>query len=114
MNINREELFEMQADLCGVMSSPKRLMIMDHINRNKESNVGDLAKAINASVSTVSQHLRLMRNKNIVTSRKDGHTVFYRLKHPKMMKGCLAVKEVLLDELKNSGKIAEYIEDQSN
>ena len=114
MKVSREELFEMQADLCGVMSSAKRLMIMDHINRNKESNVGDIADALNSAVSTISQHLRLMRNKNIVVSRKDGHTVFYRLKHPKMMKGCLAVKEVLLDELRSSGELADYIDDQAN
>lgn len=104
----------MQADICGVMSSAKRLMIMDYINRHKEANVGDLAEALDSSVSTVSQHLRLMRNKNIVVSRKDGHTVFYRLKHPKMMEGCLAIKEVLLDEMRISGQMADYIEDQVN
>lgn len=114
MKVSKKELFEMQADLCGVMSNAKRLMIMDHISRNKEANVGDIANALNSSVSTVSQHLRLMRNKNIVLSRKDGHAVFYRLKHPKMMDGCLAVKEVLLDELRHSGKMADYIDDQVN
>jgi ArsR family transcriptional regulator len=114
MKVNRKELFEMQADLCGVMSSAKRLMIMDHISQKKEANVGDIAEALDSSVSTISQHLRLMRNKNIVTTRKDGHAVFYSLKHPKMMKGCLAVKEVLLDELRNSGKMADFLEDQVN
>ncbi len=114
MNINKEELFEMQAELCGIMSNAKRLMIMDHINSNKESSVGDIADALNSSVSTVSQHLRLMRNKNLVITRKDGHTVFYRLKHPKLMKGCHTVREVLLDEMRNSGKMADYIEDQVN
>ncbi len=114
MKISKKELFEMQADLCGVMSSAKRLMIMDHISQKKEANVGDIADALDSTVSTISQHLRLMRNKNIVISRKDGHTVFYRLKHPKMMEGCLAVKAVLLDELKNSGKMANFIENQAN
>ena len=99
----------MQAELCSLMASPKRLMIMDFLSRQKESCVGDLAEALESSISSISQHLRLMRDKNMVLARKDGHTVFYRLKHPKLMTGCHAVREVLIDELKSRGEMAQTL-----
>ncbi|MBC8453735.1 helix-turn-helix transcriptional regulator [PVC group bacterium] len=94
------------------MSNTKRLMIMDFLSRMGEACVGSIAEEIEATISSTSQHLRLMRDNNVVVSRKDGHTVFYRLKHPKIMDGCSIVREVLMDELKNSSKMAGVIGNQ--
>lgn len=110
MNIDKSKLFEMQAELCGMMANPKRLMILDVLSREGEANVGDIAEELGISVSAVSQHLRLMRDKNVVLTRKDGHTVYYRLKHPKLMDGCHAVQSVLMDELRSAAEIAEKLE----
>jgi len=112
MQVDKSIIFEMQAQLCAVMANPKRLMIMDFLYRKDEASVGDIAEEIESTVSFVSQHLRLMRDNNVVVSRKDGHTVFYRLKHPKIMDGCHAVREVLMDELKSRSEIVGAIENQ--
>ena len=101
MQVDKLKIFEMQADLCGIMANPRRLMIMDFLSRRTEACVGDIAEEIESTVSSVSQHLRLMRNHNIVTTRRDGNTIYYSLKHPKIMSGCLTVREVLMDELKS-------------
>ena len=112
MQVDKLTVFEMQAQLCGLMSNTKRLMIMDFLNRMGEACVGDIAEELDATVSSVSQHLRLMRDNYIVISRKEGHTVFYRLKHPKIMSGCLAVRDVLMDELKSRSEMAGALENQ--
>ena len=113
MQVDKLVIFEMQAKLCSLMANTKRLMIMDFLSRKQEACVGDIAEDLNVSVSVVSQHWRLMRDNSIVLSRKDGHTVFYRLKHPKIMAGCQTVREVLMDELRSRGKMAEEIGQQS-
>ncbi len=84
-------------------------MIMDYLSRESEACVGDIAEEIEATVSSTSQHLRLMRDNGVVVSRKDGHTVFYRLKHPKIMNGCLIVREVMMDELRSRSEMAGAI-----
>ena len=112
MQVDKYTIFEMQAQLCGLMSNTKRLMIMDFLSRKCEARVGDIAEEIEATISSTSQHLRLMRDNDVVLSRKDGNTVFYRLKHPKIMDGCHAVREVLMDELKSRSKVAGAIGNQ--
>ncbi len=109
MKVDKYKLFEMQAELCGLMANAKRLMILDVLSRG-EANVGDIAAALEIPVATVSQHLRLMRDKNVVVCRKDGHTVFYRLKHPQLMEGCHAVQSVLMAELRSTAEMAEELE----
>ena len=113
MQVSKETLFEMQADLCAVMANAKRLMILDFLSRVGEANVGQIAEELDLPVTVVSQHLRLMRDGNVVVSRKCGHCVCYRLKHPELMVGCHAVRDVLRAELKERGQLAELIEDQT-
>ena len=113
MKVDKSKLFEMQAELCALLANPKRLMILDLLSRSGEVKVGDIAAAMEVSISTVSQHLRLMRDKNVVLSRKEGHTVYYRLKHIKLMVGCHAVQEVLMDELRGTVKMAEDLQEQT-
>ncbi len=114
MQVSKEQLFEMQAELCGLMANSKRLMILDFLSQEEEANVGEIADALELPVTVVSQHLRLMRDGNVVVSRKSGHCVCYRLKHPELMKGCHAVREVLRAELRERGQLSELIEEQAD
>ena len=109
MKVSKSELFEMQAKLCGLMANPKRLMMMDFLGRSGEASVGEIAAEIGMTISAASQHLRLMRDNNLVISRKAGHIVYYRLKHSRIIDGCHIVREVLMDELKHRGQMAEAI-----
>jgi len=106
MKVMNWELFEIHAKLCQMLGNPKRLAIVA-ILQHGEMSVGDLAEAMDTSITTVSQHLRLMKDRNVVDIRKDGHTVFYHLKNHKLVKACKIIREVLLDDLKQHGKIAD-------
>ena len=44
-----------------------------------ELSVGELAEAIDASLQSTSQHLRLMREHGLVRSRREGQTVYYQI-----------------------------------
>ena len=55
------------------------------------SSVGEpLPKSSDTSISAVSQHLRNMKDKSVVVNRKEGQTVYYRLKNPKMIKAAIS------------------------
>ena len=92
------ELFELQAELCQMMANPKRVAIIEILGED-ECCVGELAEALSTSVSTVSQHLRTMKDKGIVVNRKEAQTVYYRLKNPKLIEGCHIMRDVLLVEM---------------
>jgi ArsR family transcriptional regulator len=54
-------------------------MILCELVERGESNVGMLARAIGLGQSALSQHLALMREEGIVTFRRDGQTIWYRI-----------------------------------
>ncbi len=113
MQLSKLDLFEMQAELCALMANARRLMIMDFLSKEEEANVGQISEGLDLPITAVSQHLRLMRDGNVVVSRKCGHCVCYRLKHPKLLVGCHAVRDVLYEELKERGQMAEFIGEQA-
>jgi DNA-binding transcriptional ArsR family regulator len=73
-----DSLVEQTADRFKAMSHPIRLKIMALLE-DKELSVQELVDSVGTSQSNISQHLLLMRNKDILLSRRDANQVFYRL-----------------------------------
>ena len=95
-----------------MMANPKRIAIVEILGRGERS-VGELAEALSASVSTVSQHLRTMKDKGVVVNRKDAQTVYYRLKNPKLIEGCHIMREVLLEDMESRGRMARDYDEET-
>jgi DNA-binding transcriptional ArsR family regulator len=55
---------------------------------DRELSVGDIAEVIDASMQNTSQHLRLMKNKGVLQSRRDGREIYYRIADTKFTKIC--------------------------
>ena len=72
--------------------------------------VGEIAKATDTALATVSQHLRVLRERNIVNTKKDGQVVFYSLADPKLMEACVMIRRVLLESMRRRGTIAREID----
>ena len=106
------EIFELQAELYQTMANAKRLAIVEMLSDGEKS-VGSIAGALESTVSAISQHLRNMKDKNVVATRKEGQTVYYRLKNPKIIKGCHLVREILLEDLESQGRMARSYGEES-
>jgi ArsR family transcriptional regulator len=90
-------IFEMQAEICKTLTNPKRIEILN-ILKNEERTVTELVNALGASKANVSQHLAVMRHKGILTTRRDGVNIFYRVANPKVIDACTLMKEVLFEQ----------------
>jgi DNA-binding transcriptional ArsR family regulator len=66
------------SDFLKSMANPLRLRILCMII-DGERPVGDIAEALGVRQSAVSQHLALLRKDGLVTPRRDGQTIYYRL-----------------------------------
>lgn len=60
------------------ISHPLRLKILCVLGNN-EVNVQDIVEHVGTSQSNISQHLAILRDKGILTSRKDANRVFYKV-----------------------------------
>ena len=64
--------------LLQSLGNKSRLMIMCQLIDGEKS-VGQLAELLQARESTVSQHLALLRKDRLVTTRRQGQTIFYAI-----------------------------------
>lgn len=64
------------ADLMQALSNPNRLMIMCTLSQG-EMCVRDLNEQLELSQSALSQHLAVLRNQGLVSTRRQAQTIFY-------------------------------------
>jgi DNA-binding transcriptional ArsR family regulator len=100
------QLYKLHAGICHTLANPKRLEIIDKL-RDQELSVTELAEALGISQANLSQHLSLMRQRGIVTTRRERLNIFYRLSNPKIIKACDLMRQVLLENLKSGAVLVE-------
>jgi ArsR family transcriptional regulator, virulence genes transcriptional regulator len=66
------------AVVLSAMANPKRLVVMCTLLSGERS-VGDLAGIVGLSQAALSQHLAKMRALRLVSTRRDGQTIYYSL-----------------------------------
>ena len=93
-----QKLYELHARMCQVFTSPKRLEILNLL-RDKELSVGNIAKLAKIRQANLSQHLSILREKDIVKTRRAGTTIYYLLSSNKISKAFDIIREMLLERL---------------
>lgn len=101
-------IYEMQAEISKTIAHPLRVAII-HYLKDGEKTVNELTQTLGASQSNISQHLAIMRQRQIVKTRKEGSTVYYRVASPKIGQACDMVREVLLEQLNQRQELANNI-----
>lgn len=71
------------AKFLGVLAHPERIRIVEEL-RNGELDVNSLQKLLGVAHSRVSQNLGILRSHRIVSERRAGRHVFYRLVQPRL------------------------------
>ncbi len=69
------------ASRMKLMSHPERLLMLCRMDEGEVS-VGELVELSGLSQSSVSQHLAMLRDENVVTIRGEAQTRFYSLNDP--------------------------------
>lgn len=69
------------AEFLKAMASPHRLMLLCLLV-DGELSVGDLTAEMGLRQATVSQHLARLRQEGLVTTRREGQTIYYSIADP--------------------------------
>jgi ArsR family transcriptional regulator len=75
------------SDYCSIFSNPSRVLILWALS-DQELSVSEIAESIHASIQNTSQHLRLMKDRDVVTTRRAGQMVYYRLSNSQNLEMC--------------------------
>ena len=79
--------FRRNAQIYQAMANATRLHILNYI-RNREATVTELTKILGIKKANVSQHLSILRNLRLVTTRRDGLNVYYQIADPRIVDPC--------------------------
>jgi len=86
--------FERRAEVIKAMANATRLVIVEELSRN-EKTVGALTELVDLDISTVSRHLLILRHAGIVSCRRNGNQVLYKLLTPCVLNFIGCVEKVL-------------------
>ena len=95
MNARDLELFRLKAELCKTFSDPKRLIILDELRKGEKA-VGELAQILGIS-------------QGVVTPRREGTNVFYRLADDKICEACDLVHEILIKQIEKNRELSDRL-----
>ena len=76
--MEKEEDIERASRSLKAMAHPLRLKILCVLG-NREVSVQDIVDCVGTSQSNISQHLAILREKDILACRKDANRVYYRV-----------------------------------
>jgi ArsR family transcriptional regulator, virulence genes transcriptional regulator len=92
------EFFELHASMCGVFASPRRLEIINLLS-DKELTVSEILRSISITKTNLSQHLSIMKNRNIVRTRRQGQHIYYSIANKKILEAYKLMSDVLHESL---------------
>ena len=79
--------YERNAVIYKLLANPKRLEILNLL-KQKELAVEELVKTLKLPKANISQHLAILRHARLVSVRRNGLNVYYKITDPKIVEPC--------------------------
>ena len=80
VNLDQEKLL-VASEILRAIAHPLRLRILEFIDQNDSINVNKIYNTLNLEQSITSQHLRILRINNLVSTTRDGKYIHYRVNY---------------------------------
>jgi ArsR family transcriptional regulator len=93
-----EELQLLHANICTALGDPKRILIM-YALYEQPRHVTALADDLDMPQPTVSRHLRVLRQRQLVTTKRNGPAVVYQLSDTRIIDVLNTMRAILRDTL---------------
>jgi ArsR family transcriptional regulator len=91
--IDRDEDILQASNAIKAIAHPLRLKILCVLG-DQEISVQDIVEHVGTSQSNISQHLAILRDKGVLSTRKDANRVFYRIGDLRTLKLVSMMREV--------------------
>ena len=103
-----EEITALHAGICSALADPRRILILYTLN-DKPSNVSDIAEALGISQPTASRHLNLLRERGLVTAKREGQSVVNTLADERIIQALDLLRQVLASNLQSQAALADSV-----
>lgn len=109
----KEEINEQFARVAKALANAHRFELIDLLAQGERS-VEELANEVVLSVASTSHHLQTLRSAHLVTTRKDGLYVYYRLSDPTVFRLVQMIRDIAEKQLAEVNQIVgTYLSNRS-
>ena len=102
--VQRRAVYQVKAEFFRILGHPVRVRILELL-REGERTVGDLQQQLQLESSGTSQHLGVLRKQGILDSRREGTSVFYSVRDPRIFQLLEVARQILNSSLAESQAI---------
>ena len=104
-----KKLYDLHADVCKIFSNAKRLEIISML-KDREMSAGELIEKTGLSKANLSQHMTVLKTRGVILTRREGVNIYYCISNPKIIQACNLMREVLLEQLEEKGKLVSRLQ----
>ena len=103
-----EEVTALHAGICSGLADPRRILMLYALS-DKPRNVSELAEELGISQPTASRHLNLLRERGLVTAKREGQSVVNTLADDRIIQALDLLRQVLASNLQSQAALAESV-----
>ena len=103
-----QEITALHAGICSALADPRRILLLYALN-DKPRNVSELADELGISQPTTSRHLNLLRERGLVTAKRDGQSVVNTLADKRIIDALDLLRDVLASNLQSQAALVESV-----
>ena len=103
-----QKLRRFKAEIFQALAHPTRIAIVEML-RGGEMSAGQLIEQLSLEQANISQHLAILRNKQIVVNRKVANQVFYSLRDPVLIEVLDVLKRYFYAQLSQATSMLKEI-----
>lgn len=107
--VSKKGINQLHAEVCQALADPTRIAILYELS-DGEKNVGELAAALGYKRATVSRHLRVLRDRAMVSAERRGVSIYYSLADERIIAALDLLREVLAQIMTTHKMLAEALE----
>ena len=104
----QEELAQFHAGICQALADTTRIAILYELAEGRK-NVSELVEVLGSPQGTVSRHLKVLRERDMVDSERDGVNVYYSLPDPRIIEALNLLRAVMANILARRGRLARAL-----
>ena len=103
-----ESLRQFKTEIFQALAHPTRIAIVETL-RDGEMSAGKLIEKLQLEQANASQHLSILRAKQILVNRKAGNQVFYSLRDPALIEVLDILRRYFYSQLSNTRSMLEEV-----
>lgn len=108
-SVLRQEVALLETDLCSAFADPTRILLLYALSETPR-NVTELTNELGIPQPTTSRHLKILRDRGLVHTTRQGNSIIYRLSDRRLIEALDLLRSVLRERIQYRASLLEEID----